>query len=179
MGLTTWLYPADMDIVEVNDESWQNSTELDGAPDTVVAEADVYGTAVSDVVKLSGYGFELPEGTVATEIQVELTCFWNSPTNNQNHALRVALVGGGALVAKDTGFSDLPDVLSVFGLSFTSADGTMPTAAEVNTADFGVTIQARAGSADVSTVYMDSVGLRITYAAAGGGGVARLRVVWV
>ncbi|MCS7197141.1 MAG: hypothetical protein NZ930_00380 [Candidatus Bipolaricaulota bacterium] len=138
---------------------WSNASAAVGTPDNTCAERTGAGGGSLD---LTGFGFTIPDAAVIQGITVEV----DMAATTSNEGVRVRLLKGGSPVGNT---QDIYGIAGQTGCSTsafrtvggpTDLWGTSWTAADINSANFGVRL-SKLGS--TNTAYVDAVRITIEY----------------
>jgi len=118
----------------------------------------------TQLLKATNFGFSIPSGATIDGIVVEIE--EKSPSKWTVDEILVKLVVGGSIVGdnKTFGYNDFPAVEAYFSHGgSTDKWGLTPTYSEINASDFGMVLQAYAGS--TSTADVDHIRITVYYTA--------------
>lgn len=151
-----------------------NTTFAWSNPGNVVSSNDVYAscfanswTNTTEYLKATNFGFAIPDGATIIGILVEIEKRKSGSDNGQDHSVVIVKSNGsyGSTDKKITG-SHWPTTDTYFSYGgSTDTWGEVWTAADINSANFGVAISAD-GVADASagiTFYIDHIRITVFY----------------
>lgn len=147
--------------------SWTNPTNAD-ATDGVFATSAVNSTT-SNMLKVVGFGFNIPNGATITGITMIVTGKLSSVIHDGTDVFQLLKAGSPVGTAK----SNTPIIATTTNTAYTEGSasdlwGTTWTPTDINNANFGVGYQCQ-NTGGSETMSIDSITITIDYT--GGGGV--------
>lgn len=146
---------------------WSNPGNITTSNDSNATKT-LAGTAPSDYLQATNFGFSIPGGATIDGIQA----FFEHRCDNDDIIVQnVFLLIGGVASGSDKGASNnvpTSDAETSFG-GVSDLWGLTPTPAEINASNFGVEIQYMNGGVADDTIRVDYIRMAVTYTSPTGG----------
>ncbi len=175
-------FPSANATVNFDNSNWSNGTETYSSNNTYcgINNNSFDNNNLSDRIHLTGFGFAIPSTATINGITVEIERFMSQGSCRDENIQLIngssSLVGDNKATATTWAGTD-PNSYITYGGSTDDWNASL-TAADLNSANFGVAIQARASSNNTRP-RIDHVRISVTYTAEGPAGIFTNMQLWI
>jgi hypothetical protein len=149
--------------------NWANPTNI-YASDDARGTAALAASGYSDYLRATGFGFTIPAGATINGIVVGIERSYTGTGTCEDLSVKIVKGGTETGTEKASGAWPTPDdFYDSFGIGTTDLWGTAWTVADINAADFGVSVSATETSGtDTVSARVDHMRITVYYTTAGG-----------